>query len=79
MTEAHKYTDEVMAALRLKVADRGDDTPTVPQGHIRYHIAVEQTLLSGTAPSATVAASLRALADQIDPPKRPMRRSTTDV
>lgn len=65
--------------MRLRASERGDDTPVVPQGHIRYHVAVEATQLSGTAPPATVAASLRALADQLDPPKRPMRGNPHNV
>ena len=60
------YTNEVMAALRQQAALRGDDPPAAPEGQVRYHIAIEQTLLSGTAPPATVAAALRGLAAQLE-------------
>jgi hypothetical protein len=64
------YSDEVRAALRQRGALRDDDPPEPPEGFIRYHIAVEQTLLHGVAPATTVAVTLRGLADQIDPPDK---------
>ena len=69
------YTPEVLDALRAqgKALPEQPASPQVPEGHVRYHVAVEQTLSSGVAPAATVAAQLRALADQLDPPRRPMR------
>jgi hypothetical protein len=59
-------TDEVRAALARIAAERGEDPPPPPTGQMRYHIAVEDTLLTGTAPAATVAAALRGLADQLE-------------
>lgn len=59
-------TDEVMAALRQQAALRGDDPVPAPDGQVRYHVAVDQTLLSGIAPPATVAAALRGLAQQLE-------------
>jgi hypothetical protein len=70
VTQQPHYTDEVRAALRQQAALRGDDPQPAPDGQIRYHIAVEQTLLNGTAPPLTVAATLRGLADQLDPPNK---------
>lgn len=62
-----RYTDEVLAALRTQAARRDDDPPDrPPAGHVRYHIAVEQTLLQGVAAPSAVAAALRGLADQLE-------------
>lgn len=68
MTERRSYTPEVLEALRLRGMDRPEHAQPepVPDGHLRYHIAVEQTVLAGTAPAPVVAAALRGLADQID-------------
>lgn len=70
-----QYTSEVQAALAQRAAlNLGDDAvPVVAAGHVRYHVAVEETLLSGVAPPKTVAATLRALADQLDPPRPQLR------
>lgn len=55
--------------MAKQAAQRADDQPPAPEGFVRYHIAVEQTVLNGMAPPETVAANLRSLADQIDPPQ----------
>jgi len=66
-------TDEVREALSQRghvIPDKSklgeQPAPPVPEGHLRYHIAVEDTVLGGTAPAETVAAQLRLLADQIE-------------
>ena len=68
-------TDEVREALSQRghvIADNSrlgtvrEPAPPVPEGHLRYHIAVEDTVLGGTAPVAMVAAQLRQVADQIE-------------
>lgn len=66
-------TDEVREALSQRghvIPDKSklgkQPAPPVPEGHHRYHIAVEDTVLGGTAPAETVAAQLRLLADQIE-------------
>lgn len=61
-------TDEVRQALaeRQLTLIPEPDQPAVPDGHLRYHLAVEQTVLSGTAPPSVVATVLRGLADVID-------------
>jgi hypothetical protein len=69
VTEGPRYTDEVRKALATQAAQRADDQPPAPEGMVRYHIAVEQTVLNGMAAPKTVAANLRAIADQIDPPQ----------
>ena len=69
-------TDEVREALAQRghvIPDKGklgqqpqQERPPLPEGHVRYHLAVEGTVLSGAAPVETVAAQLRLLADQIE-------------
>jgi hypothetical protein len=65
-------TDEVREALAQRghvIPDKSrlgqQPAPPVPEGHLRYHIAVEELVVAGTAPAETVAAQLRLLADQI--------------
>lgn len=67
-------TDEVREALGQRghvIPDKSKlgqppVKPPVPEGHLRYHIAVEETVIGGTAPAETIAAQLRLLADQIE-------------
>lgn len=68
-------TDEVREALAQRghvIPDKskmGQTPQPVPKGHLRYHIAVEELVVAGTAPRETVAAQLRLLADQIEKEK----------
>ena len=65
MTDS-RYTDEVMVAMRARGMVESP-IPAPPAGQLRYHVAVEETLLNGIAPAATVATILRNLADLLDP------------
>jgi hypothetical protein len=69
-TEPRRYTAETQAAIdamRARTVENLTDTPesTTP-GELRYFLQVETTRLAGTAPVATVIASLRQLADQLE-------------
>lgn len=67
MTQPPRLTAEVQEALRLAgISPDPDRPPPAPAGQIRYHIAVEQTVLQGAAPPPVVAATLRELARQIE-------------
>lgn len=59
-----RLTAEVLAAMRQQGVT--PEPPAPPVGQVRYHIAVEQTLLSGTAEPSVVATVLRGLAAQLD-------------
>jgi hypothetical protein len=62
-----KYTAEVLQALKgLETTIPQPPDPGPPEGKLRYHIAVEGTVLQGVAPAKTVAAQLRTLADEIE-------------
>jgi hypothetical protein len=73
-SDEKNYTDEVLQALQQRghvIPGTGPlaqvPEPPVPEGHLRFHIAVEETVVGGTAPAAHVAQQLRDIADQIDP------------
>ena len=65
MTEPRRYTAEVEAAMRSQGL-LPDEPEKPPGGYLRYHFAVEATLLNGVAPTATVVTILRGLADQLE-------------
>lgn len=68
MSEPKRYTAEVEEALRAyKPTITTTEQIRPPPGHTKYHLVVGQTVLAGTAPTATVAAMLRELAQQIEP------------
>lgn len=53
-----------------------DDAPAIPEGTHRYHIAVEGiTTQTGVASPAALAATLRGVADQLDPPRKATRHA----
>jgi hypothetical protein len=65
-------TDEVREALSQRghvIPDSsklGQQPPPVPEGQLRYQIAVEDTIIGGTASAEYIAAQLRLLADQLE-------------
>jgi len=69
-----QYTEEVRRALGMDLDQQPE--PAVPDGHVRYLIAIHDSQQSGVAPPRVVAAMLRAQADQIDPPRPVMREAT---
>ena len=72
-------TDEVQRALKERaIANQPSPEPAlppVPDGYVRYLVAVGESVSEGIAVPAVVAAILRGQADQLDPP-RPKTRST---
>ena len=67
MSEPKKYTAEVLRAMEAQgLTPKPRSSPELPPGHLRYHLAVGETVLSGVAPITHIAAQLRMLADQIE-------------
>jgi len=77
VTQPPRYTDEVQRALRERAIDARESPspPAIPDGHVQYMVAVNEQQSSGIAVPAVVAATLRGIADQLDP-KKPTTRST---
>jgi hypothetical protein len=75
--DQRNLTDEVKQALSERghviPGDGPMAQPPVPEGSLRYHIAVEDNVQGGVAPKPVVAAVLRSVADELDPPKKGMR------
>lgn len=65
------YSAEVLTAMRIQGLLPADPTPEpVPEGLIRYSLHVGGVISTdGVAAPAAVAATLRGLADQLDPQK----------
>jgi hypothetical protein len=70
MSDRKNYTAEVLRAMEAQgIAPVKQSPPGPPPGHLRYHLAVGETVLSGVAPITHIAAQLRMLADQIESSK----------
>lgn len=69
-----RTTPEVLTALREGGHLPEEDVPPeVPEGYVRYFLAVGDSRQDGIAPPAVVAALLRAFANAIDPPRPAIR------
>lgn len=64
-TTKPRFTDEVLAAMRAQGIQRDDRPPPPPQGTVRYHLAVGETVHAGVADAATVATLLEGMAAQL--------------
>jgi len=61
-----KYTQEVLDAMKgLEVKIPQPPEPSLPEGHIKYHIVVGTKVIYGSDTKLGIAAELRQLADNL--------------